>query len=267
MVYGTSGAGIRRRFSGSSGEGIGEQPAHPSIVFVGSCVVFSDRLLHVVQDEFPDIDVLRFASIEQLRGLNAGESALVQVVVVDETVAKGLVRDQASLLTLSPDVILGVGYLSSELALVIADAMAERDIKIRCLPMRCPVDAWIAAFRLMVLGEDFVPAEVLEMKEAVQSPKLHDIAPGIHEAAEEPGGLTSDVAEAMGRLTGREQEILKLMSSGQPNKAIARHLGLSEHTIKLHVHHIFGKIGVRNRTGASHWYLSQTRGLPWEKTR
>ena len=49
-------------------------------------------------------------------------------------------------------------------------------------------------------------------------------------------------------LTSREQEIASLASTGLSNKGIARRLELSEGTVKVHLHNIFEKTGVSNRT-------------------
>ena len=51
------------------------------------------------------------------------------------------------------------------------------------------------------------------------------------------------------RLTRRESEVLLLVGTGMSNKEIARQLGLSPGTVKLHVHRIFQKTGARNRYG------------------
>jgi two-component system, NarL family, nitrate/nitrite response regulator NarL len=49
------------------------------------------------------------------------------------------------------------------------------------------------------------------------------------------------------RLTPREQEVALLIVRGLSNKEVARELGLSDGTVKLHVHRILQKTGVRNR--------------------
>jgi DNA-binding NarL/FixJ family response regulator len=51
-------------------------------------------------------------------------------------------------------------------------------------------------------------------------------------------------------LTEREREVLQLIALGLPNKAIARHLGVSEHTVKFHVGAILAKLGAASRTEA-----------------
>jgi DNA-binding CsgD family transcriptional regulator len=48
-------------------------------------------------------------------------------------------------------------------------------------------------------------------------------------------------------LSPREQEIVGLVSTGHPNKTIARKLAISQHTVNTHVRRIFGKLGVNSR--------------------
>ena len=49
-------------------------------------------------------------------------------------------------------------------------------------------------------------------------------------------------------LTERERQIMPLVCKGQSNKEIGRQLNLSEGTVKVHLHHIYQKLAVRNRT-------------------
>ncbi len=52
-------------------------------------------------------------------------------------------------------------------------------------------------------------------------------------------------------LTPREREILCHLSEGQSNKVIARHLGISDGTVKLHVKSILRKLEVHSRVEAA----------------
>lgn len=49
-------------------------------------------------------------------------------------------------------------------------------------------------------------------------------------------------------LTGRERQIALLVSEGLSNKEIGRRLNVTDGTIKVHLHHIFQKLQVSNRT-------------------
>jgi two-component system nitrate/nitrite response regulator NarL len=52
-------------------------------------------------------------------------------------------------------------------------------------------------------------------------------------------------------LTPREREILCHLAEGRSNKVIARHLGISDGTVKLHVKAILRKLGVHSRVEAA----------------
>jgi DNA-binding NarL/FixJ family response regulator len=54
-------------------------------------------------------------------------------------------------------------------------------------------------------------------------------------------------------LSEREEEVLRLVTDGLANKAIARKLSISERTVKAHLTNIFGRIGVTDRTQAALW--------------
>lgn len=55
---------------------------------------------------------------------------------------------------------------------------------------------------------------------------------------------------APAELTERELKILRLLKAGLGNRELAQSLFLSEATVKWHLHNIFAKLGVKNRTGA-----------------
>lgn len=49
-------------------------------------------------------------------------------------------------------------------------------------------------------------------------------------------------------LTQREGEVMRLVCAGLSNKEIGRELNLSDGTIKVHLHHIYQKLAIHNRT-------------------
>ena len=57
-------------------------------------------------------------------------------------------------------------------------------------------------------------------------------------------------------LTPRELDVVRLVSSGLPNKSIARQLGLQEGTVKIHLHNIYKKLSVPNRAALALIYVT-----------
>jgi len=51
-------------------------------------------------------------------------------------------------------------------------------------------------------------------------------------------------------LTPREREILALVGQGLSNKSVARHLGISVHTVKFHIEALFAKLDATSRAEA-----------------
>lgn len=69
-----------------------------------------------------------------------------------------------------------------------------------------------------------------------------DTAAGFDSRAPAPAEASS--------LTPRQLQVLALLMQGQPNKLIARAMGLTEGTVKLHIAAILRSLQVRNRTEA-----------------
>jgi len=66
-----------------------------------------------------------------------------------------------------------------------------------------------------------------------------------------PGQLVlPDAALEVEPLSRREIDVLRLMADGRSNKEIAQSLILALSTIKMHIKHIYGKLGVKNRVQA-----------------
>ncbi|WP_262265879.1 LuxR C-terminal-related transcriptional regulator [Microvirga yunnanensis] len=109
-------------------------------------------------------------------------------------------------------------------------------------PTGMPQAAVLAALELVMLGEMFLPISVsLAMLEQASSPGAPMMA-----AANEPAGLPA-------KFSGREAQILRLLTTGASNKLIARDLGVAEATVKVHVKAILRKAKAANRTQAAMW--------------
>jgi RNA polymerase sigma factor (sigma-70 family) len=58
----------------------------------------------------------------------------------------------------------------------------------------------------------------------------------------------SDIAKPFSELSDRQQQVITLLCDGLSNREIANKLGVTEGTIKGHLHTIYGKLGVRSRS-------------------
>ncbi|MBS0641518.1 MAG: response regulator transcription factor [Acetobacteraceae bacterium] len=69
-----------------------------------------------------------------------------------------------------------------------------------------------------------------------------------------PSAMAEDgfapLVEDVPLLTPREREILALVGQGMSNKAVARHLGISVHTVKFHLEALFAKLNASSRAEA-----------------
>lgn len=68
---------------------------------------------------------------------------------------------------------------------------------------------------------------------------------GIYQAGDVDVAAASSIAA---RVTARQREVLHLVAQGCSNKTIAVQLGISEHTVRAHLHDIFRLLDTRNRT-------------------
>jgi two-component system, NarL family, response regulator LiaR len=159
----------------------------------------------------------------------------------------------------SPDVILldlvmpeldGVGALR---------VLRERDSPARVIVLTSfgDDDKLFAALRAGAAGyllKDVEPTELvraIRSAHAGQAPLSPAIATRVVEEVAQ-GGTT-----APGELTPRELDVLTLIARGRSNKVIARELGVAEKTVKTHVSHILGKLGLTDRTQAALYAVRQ----------
>jgi DNA-binding NarL/FixJ family response regulator len=74
-----------------------------------------------------------------------------------------------------------------------------------------------------------------------------------HQSRPSTGEWTDDDEAALlaDGLTTREREVLGLLAEGASSEQIARHLSVSRHTVRSHVHGILSKLQVHSRTEAA----------------
>jgi DNA-binding NarL/FixJ family response regulator len=106
------------------------------------------------------------------------------------------------------------------------------------IPKTLPSKAIRAAIESVLGGGVFVPSQVTERP-----------APQGAGKAKAPGDQP--------RLTARQGEVLDSLATGASNKEIARKLGLTEGTVKIHLAAIYRVIGVKSRGEAIAWSLAR----------
>jgi len=92
------------------------------------------------------------------------------------------------------------------------------------------LDVLVRCIRAVALGHCWLPSHLLD-------------------AALQRQGERSSMSLRLARsLTSREREVILRVAEGLSNKEVAHHLSLCEGTIKIHLHNVYKKVGVTNRT-------------------
>ncbi len=109
-------------------------------------------------------------------------------------------------------------------------------------------DGWNAIFEILFNG--IAPASLSAICDTVAAPSAQEALDGPNLKKYRLAQCESRTDDAQA-LTPRQLQVLKLIRHGLSNRDIARHLNLSEGTVKLHNTGIFKSLGVRNRTEAA----------------
>lgn len=103
------------------------------------------------------------------------------------------------------------------------------------------MDALIGSLQLVELGEKVFPTDMSALL-------LRGTAPAL---------ATANDRNFLPNLSTRENEILRYLVDGESNKMIARHLEVTEATVKVHMKSLMRKLKCNNRTQAAIWAVNQ----------
>lgn len=208
-----------------------------SILVVASSGVMSNALLAAIECEF------RFLRVHTVPDLSEACSALVgnvDLVLVERNLIGGLAYHHSELAAWHPKAMFAVladtgGQQDGRLA-----GLVEQRIVQGVVPTNSSLDILLSILRILLTGGEYVPSAVFRshLAESGQSARIRRDG-------------------AMSELTAREWQILGHVAKGSQNKIIANDLGLSEHTVKIHIHNIINKLGVHNRTEAAAIYFAR----------
>ncbi len=146
------------------------------------------------------------------------------------------------------DLITRLSHEYPETKLLILSAYGDRDY------LRAAMAAGVAGYLLKSAPDE----EILDAVYAVMSGAIvidRSLALGMRDT----GDAGAVEARSGSLLSARELEVVRLVTQGLSNKAIADAIGISRRTVETHVRHIFDKLGVNSRTQLS--LVACERGL------
>jgi DNA-binding NarL/FixJ family response regulator len=129
-------------------------------------------------------------------------------------------------------------------------ALAARRGARRFFSTGAPLRLLAQGVRFVLLGGTALPAAALA--EVAPAAGVAPTAASPSCAPEEPSGDRRETSwSELDLLTPREAEVVRALAAGRPNKLIAHELGMCETTVKVHLRHVFRKLGCTNRTQAA----------------
>jgi DNA-binding NarL/FixJ family response regulator len=211
----------------------------------------SRRIRLVIADDHPLI----------LRGINEFMSTAADIEVVaacaDGEQALGAIRklkpDVAALDLVMPK-LSGLQVLGA----IKEESLATRVVFLTALIDRRDIMLGVAEGAVGFVLKESSPEDLLELVRAAASREMR--RPQTWKERLFVGSEQTQI-ELDKILTEREWKLTAYVAAGLSNKEIASKLDITEGTVKVHLHNIFQKVGVSNRTALAnfaHKYLSQT---------
>lgn len=228
------------------------------IVFVGERFGGSRSLLQAVESEFVDCEIVVANDIDVLLEKDMGYWSAARLVIIDCRICCSAREHQAELKSMFSDATMVIAYDDRKRQDQEILASLDCELVRGFLPMNLQLDIWLSAIRLMLNGGEYMPVELLEIVNRstfAYGSSMPKADPRYSNSSKEMPDEQVQPASRLSSLTDRELDVLRLAAQGRQNKIIAVRLGISEHTIKLHMHHIISKLGAHNRTEAAAAYL------------
>lgn len=209
------------------------------ILLVDDHTLFREALLHVIKQFDDTAVVIEAATAGEARCLAAHYQDL-DLILLDLALpdADGLsvLPDLRGLAPATPLVILSASENPHDVQRALNGGAAGYIVK------SCSSHEMIAALRLILSGDVYLPPALLPNLEILPSPSTPSSFSPINPAPAE--------GDAEDGLPPRQIEVLCLMGQGLSNKGIGRRLELAEGTVKLHVTAVLRALNASNRTQA-----------------
>jgi DNA-binding NarL/FixJ family response regulator len=206
----------------------------------------SAPLCAAIERQFPWLQVRVLDDLSALAGSAWGT---IQLLLVDVSLVRQLEQRWSELLAQHPA--LPIAFIADSQAV---DASLFRHIDREqvqgVLALDVKLDVFLSSLNIVLHGGTHYAAPFYPRSAQTPRPTSRD------DRTSTAGSGTN--GPALSRLTEREREILSHIARGSQNKIIAAALGLSEHTVKIHIHNLIAKLHVHNRTEAASIFLRDT---------
>lgn len=209
-----------KRVNGASESNIADRPG---IVVIHPRAFFRDCFVRCLEVSYRSHNIIAFANIYAWKASQAGTALNPSIIV--------FFVDGADVSSVSELQFLETA--ATDTPVVIVSDIDDVNYVVRALkggargyiPTSLSFNVAVEAVRLVEAGGTFVPVSSLAM-----------------DRGRETSAKTGDI------LTERQMMVVEALCQGMANKQIAYELGMSEHTVKVHLRHIMRKLRARNRT-------------------
>jgi DNA-binding NarL/FixJ family response regulator len=208
-------------------------PAQKTVLLVDETAMTRECLAHMLQAESSDIGVRSVARPDDAAGFPCPQLILLNINSARINDPAVIARIEAIRLVFEDVPIVVIAHLDDS---DMAFEAIRYDLR-GYIPTSLNPDLMVAAIRLVLAGGIFIPQNLVARYSLLQSPP--DDAIVSDQQAGQPFGLTQ-----------REDEVMRHLREGKPNKVIAFALGISESTVKVHLRNIMRKLHATNRTQA-----------------
>jgi DNA-binding NarL/FixJ family response regulator len=214
-----------------------------------SLVILSENgiaecLLYALEREFPALSIAQVSDVEEILHASAPPVALL---LVDAAFIHGESGAMDSFIRRHPSTIVAAMFEDEKLAAATLGDFAQAHLVRSVLPMNFKLDVWLSVVGLMLKGGEYFPPSMMISRCGAAA---RGDGSGLRITGS-PRSASPDRMIDIEALTEREFQVLELVAQGTQNKLIAAQLGLSEHTVKIHIHNVIRKLGTHNRTEAA----------------
>ncbi|WP_420345336.1 response regulator [Pelagibius sp.] len=144
-----------------------------------------------------------------------------------------------------------------QVPVVVMSAIEDRDEILRCIeagamgyiPKSSQSDEVESALQTVLAGGVAFPRRLLEQRSSAKKQAVYAF------------GNEKSIEDVSGALTKRQFQVYKLLGQGMSNAQVAEALGLSEHTVRVHVSAIVKRLNLDSRTQAAISAAAQARAL------